>query len=143
MLRRLTEAQLEHAQAELRGEQRPDAPEIANAATVLGLGEAGVLFFRGRAFRVPPVGYREGVRLQQLADRLAALALAAAPDDEQVEAIDEMIAAFARLAHPVGWRGWLRALLPNPFRHASEVEVGQLLAFFSHCRTRSSVRLGP
>lgn len=143
MIRPISEAQLEQVQAELRHRERERGPQTANAGTVLALAEAGAVFFRGVPWRVPPVSYRDGIRLQQLGDRLAALALAGAPDAEQEAVITEMVIAFRGLVRPVGWRRLLGRLLPNPFRRASEAEVGQLLAFFTLCRTRSSVRLAP
>jgi hypothetical protein len=54
--------------------------------------------------------------------------------------LEEAVEMFPRLARPVGWRRFVWRLLPNPFRRASEFEIGELIGFFSGCRMMSRVR---
>ncbi len=110
---------------------------MANAEHAAALGDLRLLHYRGRIYSVPPVPYPAGLQLEMIQHRLATLARDGTASDDQVESvIADAVALFGRLVY----RGWLHRLLPNPFRHSSEGEVGALLAFFQMCRMASTVR---
>lgn len=124
-------------------------PKPRNAApTLLMLGAERLAFaFRGVAYELLPVSFEDGVRLTE-----ARAAIDAAADDDR---LTPEVARDARLAlrfvanlatrylRPLRWHRrilwWLR-LRRNPYRSATETEVGQLLGFFSGCRTMSRAR---
>jgi hypothetical protein len=120
-------------------EVEAEAPraEVVNEAAVMAIGQRRRLVYRGRAFEVDPVSYRDGQHLQSLTRAIAEASTNAGATDEGLEDIfTEAVGVFHRLVHPRSWR-WRR----NPFRVASEREVGELLGFFHSCRSRSGVRL--
>lgn len=117
-------------------EEKPRA-EVVNEAAVMAIGQRRRLVYRGRAFDVDPVSYRDGQHLQSLTRALGEASKSEGTTDEGLEALfAEAVGVFHRLVHPRTWR-WRR----NPFRVASEREVGQLLGFFHSCRFRSGVQL--
>lgn len=119
-----------------------------NVGAVRGLMDDGLLAFRGRVYRSPPVSYFDAVRLYELADRMAKLAAlenneaSAAVQLRAVAAVQgEAVRYFWRLVRPIDWRRFVpRALLRNPFRNASPREVDELLGFFWQRQMTSSVR---
>lgn len=135
--------------AVLEGSVRASRPRTLNfeAVRVLcDLEELRSIRFRARAYDVLPVGYVDGLVLDQLAGRLRkSRDLASQPDQlaELRAVMDEAVVVFARLVRPRGrlrriaWRVGLRA---NPFLAASEADVGALLGFFWLCRMKSSVQ---
>lgn len=143
MIRPHTNEELEQHQARLAESLSVEAGAVRRTAAVVN-GDAvraltlpSVLAYRGRLYDVPPVPFLAGVRLVELRDQLSQ---AETPADE-VRALREIVTVMKRLIRPRGkvrratW--WLRR---NPFRHASEQEIGELLGFFSAHRTQSRVR---
>lgn len=137
-------------------ERLPDQREtkILNSDLIIGaLAVDSILSYRSIRYRVPPVGYKDGLRLQKLYRRSEEIARAARSekhpagvDDDVTEAdlselYGEMAALFHSLVRPttifqrVFWR-WL----PNPFANVTEADVIKLMGFFFTCRTKSTVR---
>lgn len=134
---------LAEVQAALAAEARGKEPEIRNLGPVQDLSRELPLEFGGRRYRVAPVPFASGVQLLELQARVRALQDRAGSPDSLTELraiLEEAVALFPRLARPAGWRGWVWRCMPNPFRKASEFEVGALIGFFSGCRMKSSVR---
>lgn len=124
--------------AELRGVAGP-GPAEANLRNVIHLADAEVLRFGNHVLRVPPTSGLEGLRLAELVDGYQSAATAGPRAFRRAHAA--LITYLWRLALPRGPLGWLwRAILPNPFRRATNEEVGQLLAFFGQPRTISRVQ---
>ena len=124
----------------------PPPPKTANVVPVLALGDTAFVHFRGRAFAVPPVPWHAGTKIQ--AALVAARDLGTDMGPAEIEKLHAIMAPIPdlvwSLCRPVGilprlFR-WLR-ILPNPFRHATEGELGALLGLFWERRTRSSVSL--
>lgn len=131
----------DEVQAALRAETEAQAPEMANVAAVASLSEVDLLEYRGRVLLVRPVSYLHGVKLQEIEQRLQKLAGTAETTLSEVRSLlEEAIALFGEIVRPGGIRGWF---FRNPFRGATEAEIGALHAFFSACRMRSSVRHAP
>jgi hypothetical protein len=143
MLRPHTEERLAQVQAALQEELRASQPELRNLEPAAELFGEAVLEYRGRRFRVPPVPFAFGVALVGLQERIRRMQDAPEGADTLAElhaVLREAVALFPRLVRHTGWRRPLGRLLPNPFRAASEFEVGELLGFFSGCRMMSRVR---
>ncbi|HEX2091819.1 MAG TPA: hypothetical protein VHG28_05420 [Longimicrobiaceae bacterium] len=137
------EERLAQVQAALAEQARASEPEVRNLGPVLDLSRPLPLEFRGYTYLVPPVPFVFGVRLVGLQERVRRLQ--DRPDspeslDELQAILEEAVELFPRLARPTGWRRLFRRVLPNPFRSASEFEIGELIGFFSGCRMRSRVR---
>lgn len=100
--------------------------------------------YRGRVFRVRPISYPDGVRLQALNLRIEALA--DQPETPQELAalqvlIEECTILFRTFVTPEHWLDRiLWPFLSNPFLNATEREVADLFGFFFYCRTNSTVR---
>ncbi len=138
-----TEDRLDQVQATLAAEVRANEPETRNLGPVQDLSRPLPLEFRGRTYLVPPVPFVFGVALVGLQERVRRLQ--DQPDSTEMLAeleriMHEAVALFPALVRPAGWRRLVWRLLPNPFRNASEFEVGELIGFFSGCRMRSGVR---
>jgi len=122
-------------------------PQVKNTQYVLDLGNLKYFTFRGRAYGVPPVPYKEGLELATL--------------QSQVETFvgqmsQETIPDYLKLLRTIHARLWdlcvvtgpiqrkLRAwgLLRNPFRKCTEAELGELLGFFLTRRMTSGVGYG-
>jgi hypothetical protein len=143
MLRPHTEERLAQVQAALEEEIRASQPELRNLEPAADLFGEAVLEYRGRTYQVPPVPFVFGVALVALQERIRRMQDAPEGADALAElhaVLREAVALFPRLVRHTGWRRPLGRLLPNPFRTASEFEVGELLGFFSGCRMRSRVR---
>lgn len=143
MIQPHSEERLAQVQAALAEEIRASEPEVRNLGPVQDLSGPLPLEFRGRTYLVPPVPFVFGVRLVGLQERVRKLQ----DQPESEEALDELrsilheaVALFPSLVRPTGWRRLFGRVLPNPFRNASEFEIGELMGFFSGCRMRSSVR---
>lgn len=142
-----SEERLAQVQAALAEEARASAPEARNLGPVQDLSRPLPLEFAGRTYLVPPVPFVFGVRLVELQERVRGLQGRPETPETMAELraiLDEAVALYPRLVRP---RGLLRRLAwrlaPNPFRGASEYEVGELLGFFLGCRMRSRVRHPP
>ncbi len=129
-------------------EGRPEADPPANggpALLVLGADRMRVPY-RGRVYELGHVSFEDGVRLV-----LARSAITSIGDDSAtpanvsayLEAMRVIVGMAPRYMVPVGrvrrffWRLRIRR---NPFRRATDAEVGHLLGFFLGCRTRSRVQ---
>ena len=128
----------------------PAATKLGNLEAVLELDETTFVLFRGRAFGVPPVGWRAGQQI--LSQRLAAAE--AAGDGRLTEenvpryyaALGELARLLWRNTRPVGLgRRILKRLgaLRNPFLLGTEAELVALTDFFLRRRTASSVSRPP
>lgn len=132
-----------------------DLVNVRAATRMLRLDE---LHYRGRRYRVPPVGYTDGLELYDLQqrveherkrtyrieDRRAAL-------QATLALLEAGVAIFARLVDPLPidarwherlaawWRRVRRVNDPNPFATCTEAEWADLIAFFCLCRMTSSV----
>lgn len=118
------------------GERVPvPAPDVVNGIEAATIGDAAGFWYRGRRFVLPPIPYSDGLRLHEMTLRIAQ-----ASDMESIEdTMREAVEAFARLASPASVVRFVpRRLRPNPFRKASEREIGQLLDFFWMRRTGQS-----
>lgn len=124
-------------------------PAARNHRYALALQGVSVLQFGARVFHVPPVPYPAGVELQQIQHRLNKLSQGDDTDDawkrDLLAVLDEAVAVFWDLIKPATpWDRLFWRWRPNPFLDdLSETEIGELLGFFSACRTRSRVRLLP
>jgi len=128
---------------------RPAGPPPSNGRptlVLLGSESYQVLAFRGRGYELGHVGFEDGIRLVEAKAAVEALD-ESDPTPENVAAYLAALRLIVRMAPryllPIGrvrrllWRLRLRL---NPFRRATEAEVGQLLGFFLACRMRSRVR---
>lgn len=128
------------------------ATAVANAEVVLELGDTVFLNFRGRAYGVPPVGWRYAKRLEV---HRAALIVAARESAQDGRLASRYYVAMRRLARAL-WRHLqpvaryrsmtpilrLRkrlGLLHNPLLDATDKEVIDIADFFSKRRMTSSV----
>jgi hypothetical protein len=133
-IRPVSQEGVNRVQKHLREQLRD--PEVKNGAPVRRLSLPDHIEFMRRRYEVPPVPYRKGTRLLEIRREMKD-----ADDVRAVKLVDEAVALFRELVVPEGrirralWRWW-----PNPFRYASDQEVGELLGFFSLCRTKSRVR---
>lgn len=149
-IRRVPKSDMDKAHAEYRARRRLPAPATvtANVRTVLEIDGVAFVTFRGRAFGVPPVGWRLGQRI--LALRMAAARIA--EENAGVLTAESSVryyAAFERIAdvlwshlRPVGFRRRLfrsLGLLRNPLREATEAELVALTDFLLRRRMTSGV----
>ena len=128
---------------------RPTAPPPANgrpALVLLGSESYQVVAFGGRGYELGHVSFEDGIRLVGAKATVEALD-ESDPTPENVEAYLAALRLIVRMAPryllPVERARrllWRLRLLRNPFRHATDREVGQLLGFFLACRMRSRVR---
>ena len=131
-------------------EREPDGPGFTNAAEARTVDAPTYFVFRGVVFRADPLPYEDGLALHEIllslprpsADQAGAKedAPKAATPEEMRERYRAATRLYGRLAAPArGWRRWLRRVLPNPFRHATETEIWSLLDFFWTCRTGQNI----
>jgi hypothetical protein len=143
MIRPHTEDRLAQVQAAMAEQATAREPANRNLGPVLDLSRPLPLEFRGQTYLVPPVPYAVGVALVGLQERVRRLQ--GQPESEETltelrDILHDAVALFPSLVRPTGWRRLFRRVLPNPFRKASEFEIGELIGFFSGCRMRSGVR---
>lgn len=153
---------LEHA-AEGYRRRYPDGPprvgRPANAGAVLLLvgGDVLEMTYRGRLYEIGFPSFEDGVRLTLASHALEALEEDATPERylaylEALRLVASMAPKYLKpavpspelpLRHRTGLRlrrlCWILRLRLNPFRNATEAEVGLLLGFFLRSRTRSRV----
>ncbi len=133
--------QRQKAEAEER-EARIKA-RIKNVEPAIALGKPALLCFHRWRFHVPPVPFEEGLELQALRLRIQKFETLQQDTPEVLEEMRSIYrdaaALYKRLVRP---RGLMRLSWPflNPFKHATFMEVAQLLGFFCACRMRSTVR---
>jgi hypothetical protein len=100
--------------------------------------------YRGRIYELLPVSFRDGLRLLEM--RTVLEDLEHAPTNREnvrryVAALRAIIALAPKYLRPRGRiRRALWAFTRNPFRGATDREVGELLGFFLGCRMRSRVQ---
>ena len=144
MARALSQAQIDaiaaNGRALLQKERAKASPKVVNIDNALALGAPIPLVWDGEEYRVGPIAYHDGLRLQKASLRFKAWG-ENPPQSE--EALDEQGAYVADLLD------FMHGLLhpkpsENPFASASPWEVGQLAAFFLMCQTkqRDRSRLG-
>jgi hypothetical protein len=160
----IAKEQLERTQQWLRSELKlvggteEAKPVPANLRLVEALVGDELLRYRGRRFRVKPVGFIEGARLSVLETRYANLTIKEKERNEKKErgervelnmdeiketldVLEDTIKLFRDLVEPRGWfERLLWPMLKNPFDNATEKEIGELLGFFFVCRMKSGVR---
>ncbi len=125
-----------------------EAPPPANGRPALQVLGADTFHipYRGRLYELGHVSFEDGIRLVE-----ARTAITAPSDDdatpEKVAAYLQAMRFVVRLAprymvpvRPVRRFFWRLRLRRNPFRTATDSEVGQFLGFFLACRTRSRVQ---
>ncbi len=135
----------------------PDGPPVAPAPTngramLLLVGDDTLeLAYRGTLFELGHVSFEDGIVCVQAKAVLERT-------DESEEITSESVALYRaacraivelapRYLRPVHGRlrrlRWRLRLRRNPFRNATDAEVGQLLGFFLACRMRSRVHSRP
>lgn len=114
------------------------APRFGNLATLDDTGTP--LEFRGRRFTVPPVPWDSAMRIMEAERTIVAAASGHGGPTELRGAFATLFREFHRGARPAGWRRFVpRWLRRNPFRHATQAELGEVAAVFSIARTISTV----
>jgi hypothetical protein len=139
--------------AEYRARRAMPAPtetRLANVQAVLELDATTYVLFRGRAYGVPPVGWRAGQQILSL--RLEATRAAGdghlTPETipGYFKALGELGRVLWRHTRPTGrFRRLLKrlGLLRNPFLDGTEAELVALTDFFLQRRMTSSVGRPP
>lgn len=114
-----------------------------NVEQVLDMGNVTYFTFRGRAYGVPPLGWRAGQRLQALwTEAFAFGELTAETAPKYYALIAQLPALLWRHCYPVGFfRRRFRRFLRNPFQRATEGELVELAAFFLARRSSSTISL--
>ena len=116
---------------------------------LLVLGEEAVrTAYRGRDYEVLHVSFADGMRLALARQAIESLASADAEmSDENVDAylqamrlVVSMAPRYLRPVSRVRRLLWRLRLRRNPFRSATDAEVGHILGFFLACRMRSRVQ---
>jgi len=121
------------------------------ALQAVGAG-AGLRFeFQGREYELRPVSFEDGIRLVEAREAIEKIGNREAREGFDLETAEGYIRALKTVvacthryvrpaAGPLHRFFWKRGWMPNPFRSATEAELGTLLGFFLGCRTISSVR---
>lgn len=134
-----------------------DSPPIGNQELLAAVDATEILLFRGHRYRVPPVGFTDGLALSEAFDRFEQLSKDNESDGVALltqlrDAFDQLISIMVRLAIPMdpapdrGVRRWLTPFRrqppapPHPFSYASVREVADLSAFFWARRLGSTVQ---
>jgi hypothetical protein len=158
VIRRRTEQELRQAQAVLREQISDDGPggqepTLLNLQAALQPHETGYveleLRYRTRRFRVPPVPWRDGLRMLVLDRHIARLNKTLTTDAASVARLVEleyvmlrMVETWKRLVRPMGW--WDRLTWRwqgNPFEDVNPFEFRALRDFFCDARMRCRVRV--
>ncbi len=152
MLRPSSEAKVAEAQRILKSKFKAPTSEIKNVSASVSLETTSLLHYRGKVYRVPAVGWKDGLQLQRFYMQLQTMSVA---EDESIEDLDLSMDRlreletlmltvhkfFKRLCRPAGIMARLTWYWKYPFEDATQQELGELLGFFFACRTKSSVRL--
>lgn len=138
---RRKESEYQSAQERLASNFPHFEPTVANVESATTEHSHGLVRYRGRVFRVPPVPYKQGLWLLALDQELRRLNNMLANEENirhTVAVIASMLEVFHSLVRPdtlydrLTWR-WR----DNPFLHAEINEVNELTRFF--CLTRMSL----
>lgn len=159
MIRKVTTAEMNQWQRNVQGEAMSREPVLMNLEAATTAHDSGYVEFdlkhRRRRFRVPPVPYRDGVRLLVLDRHVARLQAKLNADEkneinddttlralaELADTLTELVTLFHALVRPVTlWDRLTWWLQRNPFLTAEANEIGELRRFFSGARTRCRVR---
>lgn len=144
-------AREEYARQFPRGRPAPAQPRNVRA-TLLSMGEGRLeITHRGRSYELLPVTFSDGLRLQEARAAIERADHAQHNTDELTPevmrdyymALKHVVSLAPQYLRPVGRVRrllWRLGLTRNPYRGATEAEVGQLLGFFLATSTRSSVR---
>lgn len=123
--------------------RRIPAPE--NHEYALSLQGVTELHFGSRTFRIPPVPFPAGVRLQHVQQRLGKIKGSDEADADVMRdllgVLEEAVDVFWSLIEPVSlWDRLVWRWRANPFLECTENEIGELLGLFCACRMRSRIR---
>ncbi len=132
----ISDEQMAAVQADLLRQADREQPPFANVDVTTTLHDDGELIYRGRRFRVPPIPYRQGVRLQALDLEWRTLG-AHEPTPDVLAAIQHVVAAMLTLFAGLVARRWWQARAP--FVDAELEEIRDLRDFFWQAQTRSRV----
>jgi hypothetical protein len=131
------------------GGERPAAtrPRNVRATRLLVGAEQLCIEYRGRPYELLPVEFADGVLLAECRAAVEEIEDEAKLSPELVRdylvALRKVVALAPKYLRPAAGVGrllWRLRIRRNPYRNATEAEVGQLLGFFLGCRMRSSVR---
>lgn len=140
-------ARAQYARAFPAREGPSPRPRNAGAALHMLGAERMAFVFRGVAYELLPISFEDGIRVSE-----ARAALMEAEDEDRLTpevARDarralKLVANLApKYLRPLRWPRrllWALGLKRNPYRRATEVEVGQLMGFFLGSRTMCRVR---
>ena len=140
-------AREQYARAFPKREGPGPRPRNVRATRLLVGAERLCIEYRGRAYELLPVEFADGVQLIDCRAAIEAVEDESRLSPEVVRdylvALRKVVALAPKYVRPLGrfrrllWRLGLRR---NPYRGATETEVGELLGFFLGCRMRSRVR---
>jgi hypothetical protein len=138
----IPQEELDRYQADRLAEAIAETPPIANIEAVTTLHDDGEVVYRGWRFRVPPIPFRQAIRLEALNADLQRLGMVRPPDDLLYRAIVVTLTRmadvmWAMIRPPWWWR--FRHGRKNPLLDAERSELEALGAFFWRARTRSLV----
>ncbi len=130
------------------GAPKGEPPANAGAALLLMEADTFRVPYRGRVYELGHVSFEDGLRLI-----VARTAIEALDNEEPTEANQAAYLAAMRLVVAMAPRYllpvrrvrrlfWRLHLRRNPFRKATDAEVGHILGFFLTSRMRSRVRYG-
>jgi hypothetical protein len=126
---------------------KPEPAKFVNVDTVDSMRDTREFWFRMRRYVVPPISYRDGLKLQRLVQIVNDPTWddADQPQDELIDEYAEVCRVSGEmiweLSRPAGVRRFFKRFMRNPFATAGDHDLGVILGFLSECRTRSSVRL--
>jgi hypothetical protein len=147
IIRPTQRADMDAAHARARATKKIKTAESTrpwNVDVVLDLGNAVFFHFRGRAYGVPPLPWRQGQRMLSLYTAGLQYKSPLSPDDapKYFRIINQLAKLLWKNCYPTSlplrvlrWFG----LMPNPFRLATEQEIAEHTNFFLARRMRSGV----
>ncbi len=128
--------------------QLPSVPAPVNLQNAVELGHYISFEFRGKKYSIPPVSFEVGAQLQMVMNDLRNISdLNVGANNIYImrKILRRATNIFYDQIVPHGWKPWQArfvkwlGIYPNPFKRASEGEVGALLGFFSRHRMTSTV----
>jgi hypothetical protein len=140
-------AREQYARAFPKREGPPPRARNVRATRLLVGAEQLAIEYRDVQYELLPVEFADGVLLAECRARVEAIEDESKLDPMVVRdylvALRKVVALAPKYLRPLGrvrrllWRLGIRK---NPYRRATEAEIGQLLGFFLGCRMRSRVR---